>query len=138
MASSSEGGGASGGGGESNSFRERRLTLAQQADPSAKGAARNRKVSVYDSSSTTAQEGVNFYGSPVSTCGRMSVGGLEPVPGGSTAKINQDRGLAIYPYGTDSDAHARGLFGVFDGHGRIVSTPRRAPQPLGGRPFNRC
>ena len=98
MASSSEGGGASGGGGESNSFRERRLTLAQQADPSAKGAARNRKVSVYDSSSTTAQEGVNFYGSPVSTCGRMSVGGLEPVPGGSTAKINQDRALAVYPF----------------------------------------
>ena len=63
----------------------------------------------------------------------------EPPPlAGSTAKINQDRGLAIYPYGTDSDAHARGLFGVFDGHGRIVSTPRRAPEPLGGRPFNRC
>ena len=98
MASSSEGGGASGGGGESNSFRERRLTLAQQAHPSAKGAARNRKVSIYDSSSTTAQDGVNFYGSPVSTCGRMSVGGLEPVPGGSTAKINQDRALAVYPF----------------------------------------
>ena len=50
-----------------------------------------------------------------------------PPLAGSTAKINQDRGLAIYPYGTDSDAHARGLFGVFDGHGRIVSTPCRAP-----------
>ena len=98
MASSSEGGGAAGDGGDSNSFRERRLTLAQQAHPSAKGAARNRKVSIYDSSSTTAQDGVNFYGSPVSTCGRMSVGGLEPVPGGSTAKINQDRALAVYPF----------------------------------------
>ena len=99
MASSSEGGGASGGGGgDPKSFRERRLSLAQKADPSAKGAARNRKLSVYDSESTTAQEGVNCFGSPVSTCGRMSVGGLEPVPGGSTAKINQDRALAVYPF----------------------------------------
>merc|ERR1740130_2459204 len=41
---------------------------------------------------------------------------MEPVPGGSTAKTNQDRPIAIYPFG---EVEARGLFGVFDGHGRI-------------------
>ena len=97
MASSSEGGGASGDGGDSNSFRERRLTLAQQADPSAKGAARNRRLSIYDREEEL-QGGVNAFGAPVSTCGCKSVGGLEPVPGGSTAKINQDRALAVYPF----------------------------------------
>ena len=32
------------------------------------------------------------------------------------AKINQDRGLAIYPWNSDAKA---GLFGVYDGHGRV-------------------
>ena len=101
MASSSEGGGTSsgggGGGGASGTFRERRLSLAQQADPSAKGAARNRRLSIYDREEEL-QGGVNAFGAPVSTCGCKSVGGLEPVPGGSTAKINQDRALAVYPF----------------------------------------
>ena len=103
MASSSEGGGTSGGGGGGgggdgiSSFRERRLSLAQQADPSAKGAARNRRLSIYDREEAL-QGGVNAFGSPVSTCGCLSVGGLEPVPGGSTAKITQDRPLAVYPF----------------------------------------
>ena len=34
---------------------------------------------------------------PCSTCGFMSMDGMQPVPGGSAAKINQDRGLAIWP-----------------------------------------
>ena len=102
MASSSEGGGTSGGGGGgggggTSGFRERRLSLAQQADPSAKGAARNRRLSVYDREEEL-HGGTNAFGAPVSTCGCLSVGGLEPVPGGSTAKINQDRALAVYPF----------------------------------------
>ncbi|KOO34445.1 protein phosphatase 2c containing protein [Chrysochromulina tobinii] len=43
------------------------------------------------------------------------MGGFEPVPGGSTAKINQDRGVAIYPF---TDLENCGMFGVYDGHGR--------------------
>jgi serine/threonine protein phosphatase PrpC len=122
MASSSEGGGTSsgggGGGGASGTFRERRLSLAQQADPRAKGAARNRRLSIYDREEEL-QGGVNAFGAPVSTCGCKSVGGLEPVPGGSTAKINQDRALAVYPFMGEK---AGGLFGVFDGHGRFGET----------------
>ena len=102
MASSSEGGGTSGGGGGgggggTSGFRDRRLSLAQQADPSAKGAARNRRLSIYDREEEL-HGGTNAFGAPVSTCGCLSVGGLEPVPGGSTAKINQDRALAVYPF----------------------------------------
>ena len=54
--------------------------------------------------------------SPCPSCGCKTVGGVEPVPGGSVAKINQDRGLAIYPWNSDAKA---GLFGVYDGHGRV-------------------
>ena len=54
--------------------------------------------------------------SPCSTCGCRTMGGLEPAPGGLVAKTNQDRGLAIYPWDKDLTA---GLFGVYDGHGRI-------------------
>ena len=53
---------------------------------------------------------------PMSTCGCKTIAGLEPVPGGSTAKINQDRGLALWPFRGKVDD---GLFGVYDGHGRI-------------------
>ena len=52
---------------------------------------------------------------PCPTCACKTIGGREPVPWGAVAKINQDRGLAIYPLGGDSTA---GLFGVYDGHGR--------------------
>jgi serine/threonine protein phosphatase PrpC len=47
--------------------------------------------------------------------GCKTMGGFEPVPGGSTAKINQDRGVAIYPF---ADLENCGMFGVYDGHGR--------------------
>ena len=96
-------------------FRERRLSVSQIREPGAKGAARNRRLSVYGA--TAEQDGPNRVTvSPMSTCGCKSVGGVEPVPGGSTAKINQDRALAIYPF---MQEQATGLFGVFDGHGRI-------------------
>ena len=90
--------------------------MSQVQDPTAKGAARSRRLSVYGNGGAESSSGPRHTVSPMSTCGCKSIGGVEPVPGGSTAKINQDRGLAIYPYAGDRSC---GLFGVFDGHGRI-------------------
>jgi len=53
--------------------------------------------------------------SPMASCGVKTLHGVEPVPGGSIAKINQDRGMAIFPF-LEQD---QGLFGVYDGHGKI-------------------
>lgn len=92
-------------------FRERRLSMSQMQDPN----ARPRRMSVYGTPlDETAQPSV--VQPPCSTCGAKTVGGMEPVPGGSTAKTNQDRGLAIYPWRKDASS---GLFGVYDGHGRV-------------------
>ena len=83
-----EGAGASGGDkptAEKANFRDRRLSVSQV--PNEKSPA--RRLSVYDDS-----EG----GDPpaqvlesVATCSVKSVAGMEPVPGGSTRKINQAR-----------------------------------------------
>ena len=51
------------------------------------------------------------------TCACKSMAGLEPVPGGSTQKINQDRAIALYPF-PDAATMAIGVFGVYDGHGK--------------------
>uniref|UniRef100_A0A7S0IPM7 PPM-type phosphatase domain-containing protein n=1 Tax=Calcidiscus leptoporus TaxID=127549 RepID=A0A7S0IPM7_9EUKA len=100
--------------GKSKTFRERRLSVAQTRDPTAKGASRNRRLSVYGSGG--GEQGPTSLVSPLSACGCKSVAGLEPVPGGSVSKINQDRAVAIYPF---LDDKATALFGVFDGHGRV-------------------
>ena len=78
-------------------FRDRRLSVAQVADPSARGATRDRKLSIYDQEAEL-EGGFPVSATPMSTCGCKSIGGLEPVPGGSTAKINQDRALSVYPF----------------------------------------
>lgn len=89
-------------------FRDRRLSMSQL--PTNAG-----RLSIYgtqlgeDAQPSSVQ-------SPCPSCGCKTVGGVEPVPGGSVAKINQDRGLAIYPWNSDAKA---GLFGVYDGHGRV-------------------
>ena len=92
-------------------FRERRLSMSQQQDTN----ARPRRLSIYGNAGNTNMQPSEVQ-SPCPTCGCRTMGGFEPVPGGSVAKINQDRGLAIYPWGGDPTA---GLFGVYDGHGRI-------------------
>jgi serine/threonine protein phosphatase PrpC len=102
------------GGGKHKTFRERRLSVSQTRDPNAKGAARNRRLSVYGSGGGAIE--APEVSSPLTSCGCQSIAGMEPVPGGSTAKINQDRPIAIFPFGEDA---ATGLFGVFDGHGRV-------------------
>ena len=53
-----------------------------------------------------------------------SVAGMEPVPGGATRKINQDRALTVYPYMGDT---THGLMGCFDGECAIE--PDRRPGP---------
>lgn len=122
---SSESGGSSSGAGSAKNgagageeqnkgrtFRDRRLSVAQTQEGTAGGNA--RRLSVYGS----AGPGGDPIGllAPVSSCGCKSIAGLEPVPGGSVSKINQDRAIALYPFNKDK---ACSLFGVFDGHGRI-------------------
>ena len=115
-AAPSNGGAAAGEDGKVKTFRDRRLSVSQVHDPNSKGAARNRRLSVYGKSEEGGPALPGGTTSPMSTCGCKSVGGVEPVPGGSTAKINQDRALCVYPFNGEK---AQGLFGVFDGHGRI-------------------
>jgi len=92
-------------------FRERRLSMSQQQDP----AARARRMSIYGNNG--GEEIVpSVVTSPCITCSCKTMGGFEPVPGGSVAKINQDRGLALWPWKGEANA---GVFGVYDGHGRV-------------------
>ena len=95
---------------KTKTFRERRLSISQKQEEN----TRPRRLSIYGSpTDETAQPSEVV--SPCYTCGCKTMGGFEPVPGGSIAKINQDRGLAIYPFlGKEN----QGLFGVYDGHGR--------------------
>jgi len=95
---------------KNKTFRERRLSISQQQET----GARPRRLSIYGKTGddNTVPSEVR---SPCSTCGCRTMGGFEPVPGGSVAKINQDRGLALWPWrGTVDEA----VFGVYDGHGR--------------------
>jgi len=92
-------------------FRERRLSMSQMQDAN----ARPRRLSIYGTPLGDDAQPSSVV-SPCATCGCKTIGGVEPVPGGSVAKINQDRGLAIYPWNSDSKS---GLFGVYDGHGRV-------------------
>ena len=91
-------------------FRERRLSMSQQQDMNQP----KRRMSIYGTDGTDVGQ-PSVVTSPCVTCGTKTVGGVEPVPGGSVAKINQDRGMAIYPWQRDEDV---GVFGVYDGHGR--------------------
>ena len=58
---------------------------------------------------------------PTSIVGTYSCHGVEPGsdPGMYTAKINQDRGCVVFPYGRDAESapYHQALFCVYDGHG---------------------
>ena len=109
-----EAGQGSSGEDKARTFRERRLSMNQLPVPNG-GNGGNRRMSLYGTQlGEDAQPTVVV--SPMATCGCKTIGGVEPVPGGSVAKINQDRGLAIYPW---NEEERTGLFGVYDGHGRV-------------------
>jgi len=117
-------------------FRERRLSMSQKQD----SEQRPRRLSVYGNAGESDTQPSEVR-SPCPTCGCRTMGGFEPVPGGSVAKINQDRGLAVYPWGGDATA---GVFGVYDGHGRIgqkvsefviQNLPRALADLLGDEPL---
>ena len=112
----------------SSDFRERRLSVAPVVDPRAKGATRNRRLSVYERE-PEVDEGHRITASPMSTCGCKSIGGLEPVPGGSTAKINQDRALAVYPYMGEQACPCRAPYG----QGRVGQGGRAHTDGMGHR-----
>ena len=97
---------------KTKTFRERRLSMSQMQ--SQEQNQQRRRLSVYGGS---GEDGAvpSVVTSPMPSVGCKTMGGFEPVPGGSTAKINQDRGVAIWPYLEDESV---GLFGVYDGHGR--------------------
>jgi len=92
------------------SFRDRRLSISQQAHPSAPG----RRLSVYNGSPDSPHP--SLQSEQMSTIGSLTIAGLEPTPSGSSAKINQDRGLAVWPFRGDVN---EGLFGVYDGHAKL-------------------
>jgi hypothetical protein len=97
-----------------HNFRERRLSISQmQAADGPK-----RRLSIYGSEEpgpavkpTTVPNELDL------TCACASWAGLEPVPGGTNSKINQDRAIAVYPF-PNKETKAVGLFGVYDGHGK--------------------
>ncbi|KAL1514535.1 hypothetical protein AB1Y20_003632 [Prymnesium parvum] len=91
-------------------FRDRRLSISQQAHPSAPG----RRLSVYNGSPDSPHP--SLQSEQMSTIGSLTIAGLEPTPSGSSAKINQDRGLAVWPFRGDVN---EGLFGVYDGHAKL-------------------
>lgn len=76
----------------------------------------HRRLSIYGASQEDDLFQPSIVQAPMPSCGCKTIAGLEPIPGGSVAKINQDRGLAIYPLNGDERV---GLFGVYDGHGRL-------------------
>lgn len=128
-----EAGQGSSGEDKARTFRERRLSMNQLPVPNG-GNGGNRRMSLYGTQlGEDAQPTVVV--SPMATCGCKTIGGVEPVPGGSVAKINQDRGLAIYPW---NEEERTGLFGVYDGHGRVGEKVsefviQNLPQALLGR-----
>ena len=73
-----------GAGTEKAGFRDRRLSVSQV--PSEKGSP-NRRLSVYNEDTEPPAEVL----AEISSVAVKSVAGMEPVPGGSTRKINQVR-----------------------------------------------
>jgi len=121
------GGGGSPTGDRNNpNFRERRLTLAKKQQDALGAVGDNgdegtegeggRERQVYKSGEIGEGKEA-FLPFLNTTLGTYSCHGVEPdwySADGVAAKINQDRGVIVYPYGGDN---RKALFAVFDGHG---------------------
>lgn len=97
---------------QDTNFRNRRLTMSQVPDP--KSGDRSERLSVYGGGSEQ-DVGLVVEAVSVTTIAAKSIPGLEPVPGGAVAKINQDRAVALHPFASDNEM---ALLGVYDGHGK--------------------
>ncbi|KAJ1625465.1 phosphatase 2C-like domain-containing protein [Pavlovales sp. CCMP2436] len=93
-------------------FRDRRLTMSQVRDPKIRD--RHKRLSVYGGGSEQ-DVGPVVEDIDLTTIAAKSIPGLEPVPGGAVAKINQDRAVAMHPFHNDAKCT---LLGVYDGHGK--------------------
>ena len=100
-------------------FRDRRLSVSQLPVSSSPGG---RRMSVYNEDAEPPAQVANTE-ITLPSVSVKSVAGMEPVPGGATRKINQDRALAVYPFKGDKDV---ALMGCFDGAWR-PSANRAAP-----------
>jgi len=96
---------------KTKTFRERRLSMSQMQQD----GNQRRRLSVYGNSGDSDSAQPSVVTSPMPSVGCTTMAGVEPVPGGKVSKINQDRGVAVYPFLEDDSV---GLFGVYDGHGR--------------------
>ena len=88
-------------------FRGRRLSMSQLEDE-----RRLRRLSIHGYPSGARPPTPQC---PVCTGAMLTVSGLKPVPRGTVAKVNQDRGLVVHPF---CGLMSMLLFGVYDGHGR--------------------
>ncbi|KAH8066081.1 protein serine/threonine phosphatase [Aureococcus anophagefferens] len=90
------------------------LLQAAEAAEAAKQAAGKERDRATRPWHLRARLGVEPF--PSTVVGTFSCHGIEPsyFTAGATAKINQDRGCVVQPYGGDP---RRALFAVFDGHG---------------------
>ena len=89
-------------------FRDRRLPVSEQQEDE----HRQERPSIYGYLSGEEPPKLQ---SPMRTGAFATLPGLEPAPGGTVAKVNQDRGLVIHPWCSRT---SMALFGVYDGHGR--------------------
>jgi len=111
-------------------FRARRLSVsdidtsefdkAATTSPAAKAAAggRGRRMSMSPEMGVVKQK--NTLPFPLEVVGTYSCHGVEPGmrQGETSAKINQDRGCVVYPFGENTD-YKQALFCVYDGHGAL-------------------
>ena len=89
-------------------FLDRRLPVSEQQEDE----HRQERPSIYGYLSGEEPPKLQ---SPMRTGAFATLPGLEPAPGGTVAKVNQDRGLVIHPWCSRT---SMALFGVYDGHGR--------------------
>jgi len=110
--------------GNSSNFRQRRLSNINQAQVEAAGGSaagaqgRGRRLSMSPEMGAKTEKDLPF---PKEVVGTFSCHGVEPGhrQGETNAKINQDRGVVMYPFANAEGTQGKyALFCVYDGHGQ--------------------